>query len=462
VALDTDIKSCVGEFYKIWSPDDNFDIDRKSFSVSGVECCAFFIEGFVRNDIISKLFESFMEFEGEFTQQDFAAKCIPFGAVSVSGDKQAITNEFFSGKTVIFVDGFDKAVVVDIRVTPQRTTAEPDKERVLRGSKDGFVENIMTNAALLRRRLCTPALRMERYQVGELASSNVAVCYLENRADPALLATLISKLRSMKVRALTMNQQTLADNLIKTQMLNPFPKFRYTERVDTACAQLLEGDIIVMVDNAPSVMILPVSVFDIMDEANDYYFPPVTGTYLKAVRYMTAVLVMFITPVWLLLLQNPWLVPDGLRFILVDEPHNIPIVIQLILLELVVDGIRLASLNTPSMMTTTFSIIGGIILGDLAVESGWFATESLFYVAFVSVATFSLPSFELSYALKLFRILTLALTAIFNGWGFAASIILMLVAIAGNRTLWGRRYLYPLIPFNGKKLLQKLIRHRSE
>lgn len=460
--LTTDIRQNTHILKQLLNTEHNFDIVFRDFRIHNKDACMFLVDGYVKDESISKLYQSFEKVnEDKYLDNArvFASHYIPYGDVTLDNDAQGLAISVLSGRIIVLVDGFDSAAVIDIRSYPQRQTGEPDKEKVMRGSKDGFVEALVLNCALLRRRIRSVKLCIDYIQIGKTSRTDVGICYLSDRVNQKLLKKIMSRMEHIKnTDALTMNQQTLADLLAGKSWINPFPKFRYTERVDTACAQILEGDIIIMVDNAPSVMMLPLSFFDGMEEANDFYFPPVTGTYLKLVRYFVIFMITLATPVWYLLLQYPDAVPQPLRFLLIDTNTPVPILLQLLLLEILVDGLKLASLNTPSMMTTTMGIIAGIIVGDFAVQSGWFSAEVLLYMALIATATFTLPSYELSFALKFMRILILLLTAAFHLWGFIAGVIISILFPLLNKTTEGFTYLYPLIPFNGKKLLQKFFR----
>lgn len=439
----------------------NFDIVSRLFEVCGKRACVYYIDGYVDDGTCSKFFETLQAVDDEKKLENatvFSRSCIPFGDIVTRTDLSDTCSDVLSGRTVLLVDGFEAAFCVDFRKYPQRSVSEPDKEKVMRGSKDSFVESLTMNAALLRRRIRSGELHIEYFNIGRLSKTDVAVCYLSDRVNKKHLDILKRKLRSIKTDSLTMNQQSLADLLIKRTWLDPFPKFRYTERVDTASAQITEGDILVIVDNAPSVMMMPVTLFDVMEEANDYYFPPLTGTYLRLVRYVVTLFTTFMTPLWLLCLAYPESVPETLRFVLLSEPPNIPVIVQLIILEIAVDGLKLASLNTPSMMTTSMSMIGGIIVGDFAVKSGWFNAECMLYMAVVALANFSLPSTEMSYALKFVRIICLLTTYFFGLWGFVGGVVFCFLSVALNRSVFGFTFLYPLFPFNGKRLLKKFFR----
>ena len=245
----------------------------------------------------------------------------------------------------------------------------------------------------------------------------------------------------MELNDLRMNQQSLAEALFKRKWFNPFPKFKYTERPDTAAACLFEGKVVILVDNSPSAMILPTSIFDMIEEANDYYFPTVTGMYLKITRTLITVATVFFTPLYLLFMQNIEWLPEVFRFVEVQDTVNIPLVFQFIILELSIDGLRLAAMNTPTMLSTPLSVIAGIVMGEFSVQSGWFNSEVMLYMAFVAVANYTQPNFELGYALKFMRLLLLVLTACFNLYGFIIGCILVFCFLVFNKTLSGRNYM---------------------
>ena len=380
--------------------------------------------------------------------------------INLSTDFNGIIKNILSGVFAIFIDGFDECVLIDARQYPARSVSEPSKDKVLRGSKDGFVETLIFNTALIRRRIRSTDLRMEILSAGKASKTDIALCYMDSRVDKNFLKKIRDRIKDIKVDALTLNQESLAECLYTSKWFNPFPKFKYTERPDTASAQILEGNIIILVDNSPSAMILPISIFDMIQEADDFYFPPVTGTYLRLSRFIILILTYFITPTFLLLMQNPDWIPSNFDFIMVKEDVNVPLVWQFLILELAIDGLRLAAVNTPSMLSTPLSVMAGLILGEFSVKSGWFNAEVMLYMAFVAIANYTHPGYELGYALKFFRIINLILTSIFQFWGYILGIVLFFTAIVTNKMVSGQSYLYPLIPFNFKKLGNFLFRKR--
>lgn len=441
----------------------SFDLISRRITIKNRKACLFFIDGLVKDEVMEKIMEFFFSVEDEnfmINADTFAENCVPYVEVDIIQNVERAAINVLSGMTALIIDGFDSAILIDSRTYPQRETTEPEKDKVMRGSKDGFVETIVSNIALIRRRIRDSNLTVTAYQVGEKSHTDVAVLYMDNLADKKLVKKICEGISNIKVESLTMNQQSLLEAIYKHKWYNPLPKVKYTERPDTTSAALLDGNIVILVDNSPSALILPTSLFDIIEEADDYYFPPITGTYIRFTRYLVTIATLFITPVWLLALQNPDYIPDYFKFILITEPVNIPVFWQLILLEIAIDGLRLASIKTPDSLSASLSIIGAIALSEFAVNVGWFSKEAMLYMAFVAISNYTQPSYELGYALKFFRIFILICTAIFNFVGFVISVIIVIIMIITNKTVSGKSYLYPLIPFNGRKLWRKIIRKR--
>ena len=424
--------------------EDSFDIVQRDIQIGGKDATFYFIDGFTKDESMLKIMDSFFNIkEGDMPKDAaaFATTCIPYVEVDVIGDFDQIFRNLLSGVTCLFIDGYQACLAIDCRTYPARSVDEPDKDKSLRGSRDGFVETIVFNTALMRRRIRDRHLVMKMLEVGESSRTDVALCYMEDRVDQELLKNLNYRIRDIKVDDLRMNQQSLAECLFKRKWYNPFPKFKFTERPDTAAACLLEGKVVILVDNSPSAMILPTSILDIIEEANDYYFPTLTGIYLKISGALITFLTIFLTPVFLLFMQNLSWLPKIFAFVAVKDTVNIPLIFQLLMLEVAIDGLRLAALNTPSMLSTPLSVIAGLVMGEFSVKSGWFNAEVMLYMAFVAVANYTQPNFELGYALKFMRLELLVLTAVFNWIGFLAGTVIVICSICFNKTLSGRSYL---------------------
>ncbi len=461
--ISSDINTNIARFHKLLDVETNFDLVYHTLLIGGRQACLYFVDGFTKDEVLLKLMQGWVSLQPDDMPDiahDFSKKYVAYGETGLADEEQAILIQLFSGLSCLFIDGYDKCILIDCRTYPARSVSEPDKDKVLRGSRDGFVETLIFNTALIRRRIRDTNLTVEIAQAGESSHTDIAICYMKERVDQQLLKTIKDRIQTLHVDALTMNQESLAECLFPHKWYNPFPKFRFSERPDTAAASLLEGNIVILVDNSPSAMILPSSVFDIIEEADDYYFPPITGTYMRLSRMTFSFLSLYLTPIWLLFIQNPQWIPEWLSFITLSDEQHVPIIFQLLILEFAIDGLRLAAVNTPNMLTTPLSVIAGIVLGEYSVKSGWFNSETMLYMAFVTVANYSQSSYELGYAVKFMRIILLVLTSLLNIWGFIPGTIIVICAIVFNRTIAGKSYIYPLIPFSWSECRKRFFRGR--
>ena len=461
--IQTSIQDTMAYMKETLRLDANFDIIYRTFTIKGRMAVIFCVDGFTQDDMLERLLQYMMEGVGDPFPEDahaFSKTMLPYAEIGLMDNYESVLVSLLSGISILFVDGYEKALSIDCRTYPARNVQEPDKDKVMRGSRDGFVETLVYNTALIRRRIRDPKLTMEMHRAGRRSATDIVVCYIEDRVDRELLQEVCRRIDRLEVDALTMNQQSLAECLFPYKWYNPFPKFKYTERPDAAAATILEGKIVILVDNSPSAMLLPSSIFDIVEEADECYFPPVTGTYLRLSRMLIAIATLQLTPIWLLLVQNPQWLPHWMEFTRIQEPVNIPIVVQLLLLELAIDGLRLAAVNTPNMLSTPFSVLAALVLGEFSVRSGWFNSETMLYMAFVAVANYTQASFELGYALKFMRMIILFLTALGNVWGFLLGEGITVVALLTNQTISGGSYLDPLIPFRWDRLKRRFFRTR--
>jgi len=441
----------------------NFDVVYRVVSIGGKKGCLLFVDGLTKDEVLLKILQAWWSIKPEALPADahgFSGKYMPYGEVGLIANEEDMIVQLLSGITAVLIDGYDKCMMIDCRTYPARGVEEPEKDKVLRGSRDGFVETLIFNTALIRRRIRDVNLTVEIMQTGESSHTDIAICYMKRRVDEDLLNKIKDRIENLHVDALTMNQESLAECIFPHKWFNPFPKFRFSERPDTAAASILEGNIVILVDNSPACMILPSSVFDIIEEADDYYFPPVTGTYLRLSRMTVSFLTLFLTPVWLLFMQNQNWIPGWLEFIKLADDMYVPLIFQLLILEFAIDGLRLAAVNTPSMLTTPLSVIAGIVLGEYSVKSGWFNSETMLYMAFVTIANYSQASFEMGYALKFMRVILLILTSLLNVWGFILGTAIAVCSIVFNRTIAGKSYIYPLIPFSWPEIKKRFLRGR--
>ncbi len=447
---------------------ESFDLISRRLSIGSDEATFFYIDGFVKDETMQRIFQYFLGLrglgKGERAADDFAASHVPYVEVDTVTDKSQMILSVMSGSVLMLGSTFgDVGIIIDARTYPARSTEEPDNDRVMQGAKDGFVETLIFNTALIRRRIRDPRLTMTYKNAGGSSRTDIVICYMDGVADKKYVDYISKRIDEMTPKSMTLGFMSLAESLIKRKWYNPFPKVRTLERPDAAAAEVMEGKILIICDTSPMVMVLPTSIFDFWQETNDYYFPPLTGSYLRIIRHLVFMLSLVLTPTWYLLLEYPQLIPDWLSFLIPSEPGKMPIILQLFLTELAIDGLKLASMNTPNILSNSLSVIGGLILGEFAVQIGWLSGDVIFYMAVVAIASFSQQNYELGYAFKFLRIVILSLTALFGLWGYIAGILLVPVLIISNKTLNGEHsYLYPLIPFNGRALMRLFFRLQKE
>ncbi len=445
---------------------ESFDIIIKRIKIAGRYATIYCVDGFVKDEIFEKMLEYLTKLTKEEmatvrNADDFINSYITYIETSTENDMDKFVTFILSGACGLVVEGFDKGIIIDCRTYPARNVQEPESDKVLRGSHEGFVETVIFNTALIRRKIRNPKLTMKCFQVGYESKTDVIVCYLDDVVDKNKLKILTDKLNSLKVKSLPMSHESLKECIMPYQPWNPFPKVRYTERPDAAAACIYDGNIIVLTDGSPSAMIIPTSIFDFVQDINDYYFPPLIGSFLRLIRISVFSLSMIFIPIWYLITEYHTKLPSFLKFMLVEDPNGVPIIAQLLIVEFVIDTLRLASLNTPSALSNSFSVVGALVLGEFAVRSGWFVPEVVLFMSFVAISNFTQPSFELGHAIKLARTLILILCGLLKIWGFALGVLLVIIALSTTKTLDGYKYLYPLAPFDSKAFKNVFIRRHK-
>ena len=439
----------------------SLDVVARDLYAGRRRCRLYYIDGYGDSAVIERVLAHLMAQPSTAeaqNAQEFIDRYISFAQADTESDIGSAVIAVLLGKTLLLADGFPECVLMDVKQYPARSVDEPASGKVLRGAHDGFIETLLVNTALLRRRIRDPRLTLEGHQISEKSHADVALCYLEHKVDRELLEEIRRKLDAIDIQSVSMSQESIAESLMKPQWWNPFPNVRYTERPDVATACIMEGSIILLTDNSPAAMILPTNFFDFVQEANDFYFPPLIGSYLRILRYLVFLLTLFITPIWYALVKSG-ATEGALHFLAIAEDYEVPLLMQLLFAEFIVDLIKLTSLNTPPVFSNSFSMIGALVLGDFAVQAHWLVPEVLAYMAFVAIANFAQPSYELGYAFKLLRLMLLLLVGALGWIGLALGVAAILALLVTNKPIAGKGYLYPLIPFNAKALRELLVRH---
>ena len=415
------------------------------------------VNGFCKTEILQQIFSDlqnplYMEDDLVENLQTYIRARLGYAQTSLSDSWEDIIRAVLSGPSALFVDGFDHAVLIDVRTYPTRGMAEPDLEKVTRGSRDGFVETLLLNANLIRRRVRSPRLCFSMHSVGTESRTDVAIAYLENTVNKELLDKISRTIDSLQVTSLTMGAKSLDELILPKRWWNPLPSIQITERPDVACSYLEEGHILLLVDNSPVVLILPCTIFQFTQSPEDYYKSPVVGSYSRLLRFCCIFISLFLLPVFLLLGSYFPAVADTLSLFPVEQLSGARLLLYTLFAELALDLFQYSAAHSPSSYSGALSIVGGLILSDAAIDLHWVSLEVMFYAAATMLASLALSSTAFSEGLRCYRIFLLLVTGMFGLWGFLAGCALVVLSVLTTPSFAGKSFFWPLFPFNRKAL----------
>lgn len=438
----------------------SFDLGVRKLKILKKDVHFYYVNGLCDTSFIIEITEQLVEINDNEKLStnlfDIVENRIVHQSVSPVKTMDELVDQVLSGLICVVVDGVGKGLVVDVRGYPGRTPTEPDTEKVVRGSRDGFVENIIINTALTRRRIRDERLRFEIMRIGERGKTDIAIGYIDGISDQNLVEIIRKELQAIKIDGLTMADKTIEEFLLK-QGYNPYPLVRYTERADVAATHLLEGHVIIYVDTSPSVIITPTTIFHHMQHAEEYRQSPGVGTFVRWVRFLGIASSLFLLPIWFLFILEPHLLPESISFIGPNKLTNIPVVVQIFLADIGIEFLRMAAIHTPTALSNAMGLVAAVLIGQIAIDVGLFVPEVILYIAVVAIGNFATPSYELSIANKLARLFILILVAIFHTPGLVVGVTVYIILLSRIRS-FNTPYLWPLLPFHPKAFMQILVR----
>lgn len=438
----------------------SYDVDYREVIVLHRRVQLYYINGLVDDMTVVQLLKKVIEINDDEVEEDKLASILRNRLVNLQVDihtsMETLSDELLNGLIVVFVDGEREAFVVDVRHYPGREPQEPDTERVIRGSRDGFTENIINNTALIRRRVKDKGLRNEIVQIGTRSKSDVCISYINSLANDELVSIIKEKLKKIEIDQIVMADKALIE-LFFNKKWSPFPIVRFTERPDVAAHHILSGYIILIVDTSPNVIIIPTTYFDHLEHAEEFRQTPSVGTFIRWIRITAVLASIFLLPIWYLFIKEPQLLPESLSFIGPKEKGNVPISIQIILADIGVEFLRMAAVHTPTPLATALGLIAAVLIGDIAINVGLFSPEVILYVAISTVGFYVTPSYEMSVANKIMKVFILIASIFFGVYGFLLSSTISLIYLVQLNALQ-IPYMWPLIPFNLPAFFRFVIR----
>ncbi|MDB5054388.1 MAG: stage sporulation protein [Bacilli bacterium] len=438
----------------------SFDVIMREMIFGGKKTGIFYLNGLVKDEVLTEIIKRLTYIEtdqlGGKPLQQFMDAFVSYIQVTKVDKMSEVISKVLGGATALFCENETSALLIDAKNFPVRAVKEPDLERVVRGAHDGFVETMLINVTLVRRRIRDPRLKLEALQVGERTQTDVCIAYIQDIADPNLVESIRDKIKSVKVDGIPLGEKQLEEAIINKGW-NPYPSVRFSERPDVISSHLLEGHIAIFVDTSPCVMIMPTTFFHLVQHVEENRQTPLVGSYLRWVRFIGIFVSIFLLPLWYLMVIHPELKPAGLEWIGPQMAGHLPILLQFIFAEIGVDLMRIAAVHTPSPLSTAMGLVAAILIGDIAVKTGMFANEVILYLAVSTIGMYATPSYELGLANRLLRLVLLIVSGIFSVPGFIIACTLWVLMLAITRS-YNSPYLWPFIPFNAKALIEILIR----
>lgn len=459
--ISEDIDHNINYLKELLGVGESYDVVFREFKIGRKRAASFSVNGMTNDILLASVYQTMMvcppEGVGINTLTKVFYQRLPHSQAKMLDNMNDALVSFLSGELIVFIDGESQALVIDARAYPVRAPAESSIEKVTRGSRDSFVETIPFNTTLIRRRLRDPNLRFEIVKVGARSKTDVAVCYIKDITDPALVDKVKEQLNKIGIDGIPMAEKAVEEYIVGGSKWNPLPKVRFTERPDTAAVHLLEGHVCLVVDTSPNIIILPTTFWHHVQHVEEFRQNMMAGTFLRLVRLGAVLLSLLLPPLWLAITLQRQLLPETLAFLGPRDPGIIPIGIQFLLAEFGIEMVRMATVHVPSAQSTALGFIGAFMLGDFATRVGLFGNETIFYIAVATVGNFATPSFELSMAVRLFRIFLLTSVILFKLPGLLGGLLVVFL-VASLTKSFGVPYLWPALPFNFQAMKDVLIR----
>lgn len=449
--IEKDIDKNINYLKELLGVGESFDIIFREYKVGRKRAASFSINAMTNDILLSNIFADMMSYCQEelsinTLQKLFYSRACHSQVKLVENMNDAVTS-LLSGELLFLVDGENEIIVFDARSYPTRTPSESNIEKVTRGSRDSFVETLVFNTALIRRRLRDPNLRFEIVKVGTRSQSDVAVCYIKDITNPDMVEKVKKRLNDIDIDGIPMAEKAIEEYVLDSSKWNPLPKVRYTERPDVVAVHLLEGHVCLLVDTSPNIMILPTTFWHHVQHVEEYHQNVIIGSYLRIIRLLGVLLSLLLPPLWLALVLQHHLLPESLAFLGPRDTGIIPLGLQFILAEFGVELVRMATVHVPSAQSTALGFIGAFMLGEYATKIGLFGNEVIFYTAVAAVGAFATPSIEFAMTMRLFRVILLGLVMFLKLPGFLLGLAGIFLLMLTTKSL-GVPYLWPAIPFN--------------
>jgi spore germination protein len=434
-------------------------IRRRLYLKDNTEIYLVYIDGLVDNNLLQRdLIISLTDLELNNINDKKTLENLPLSNLNLHNEITSLEREITAGKAIFLVNGQNYGVSVKISKHETRQISEPITEKNIKGSHEGFVESLNINMSILRRNIQNNNLKFKMLNIGSSTNQSVAIGYIKGICNEELLNTLyhrISELNMDGVMAIGFIEQVIVD-----YPNSPFPQYQSTERPDKVMAGLLEGRMVIMLQGTPVTLIAPVTYFSFFQSMDDYSHNWIMGTFLGLLREFGMLLTLFLPALYISITSfHYYMVPLELLIPLAESRVRVPFspIVETVVLAVVIELIHEASVRLPTYIGTTIGVVGGIIIGQAAVEAGIVSNLLIIVIAITATSSNIIPNEDMSLAIRLCSFIMLILSGIFGIIGIVVFGVLILTHLINLRSL-GQPYFQPLIPFKPKDLKDTFVR----
>ncbi|NQF14161.1 spore germination protein [Brevibacillus sp. HB1.3] len=426
---------------------------------NSVRAIAVFVDGLIDTKEVNSALKSLMVLEdGDEDIKVIEESRLPVSQMGRVDDYKKLLQAVLSGDTGILVEGNTEALTLGIRGAEKRSVNEPEGEAVVRGPREGFIENIRTNTSMLRRKLRTPRLKMKSLVVGRETNTNLVVAFLDGIADPEIVQEVTGRISKINLDAVL--ESGYIEEMIEDNTYSPFPQVMYTERPDTVAAALLEGRVAIFVDGTPMVLIVPVTFWMMMQASEDYYERFQMATLVRLLRYVFLI-ISLITPALYVAITtyHQQMLPTTLLLSIAAARESIPFpaIVEALIMEISFEALREAGIRLPKTVGQAVSILGALVVGQAAVQAGIVSAPMVIVVSLTGIASFTVPHFNAAISLRMLRFPIMIAASILGIYGMLVLLLLILGHMANLRS-FGVPYLSPLGPMSIGDLKDVLMR----
>lgn len=430
------------------------DVQHRREIIGGEAVSLIFISSLVGGDKVTKLIESLSSVE--FQSDSVNHLAVPI--IEHSGKTTEFLLRLYEGNAVVLFHGVERCLICDVKQYPSRGISVPEVEKSVRGSKDAFTESLADNIGLIRRRIKSEELMIESFVISKKSQMNVCLFYMKDRADKDDVRKIREKLKGMKLESLVMTDRALEETLFR-QKYHMMPLVRYTERPDVASINLIRGKLVLIVDTSCNAILTPVSIFDHLKNVEEYKQNPLIGSFTKTLRLIGTLISVFLVPLFLILAIETGF-ENGIFPHHTIEGSTNPLIVQVLVISLLLEVIRIAVVHTPNALTSAISLLAAIVLGEVSLNIGLFSPEILLVCSLATICNFAAPSYELSLANRVVSLLLILASSLFGETGFLLTVLIVFLYLVNIRTL-SLPYLYPIVPFDKGVFTKLFLRKNS-